>query len=389
MKRWAGWAFLALVLGLTAWGVWRNPGEKARPVYGVRAEAKTFVREVSGEGEVVGRVLRLAFATSGRVAEVYVAKGDRVQAGQTLARLENRELARQLDLARGRLRAARDERARLAAAHRTQKARLTAQIDEARRQLELLRALHAVGSASRNELEKAQEQLEALQLQQEEQSLAARGEARAAENRLREAEAEVKRLERQLKDTHLTAPVDGVVLEVPFAAGEVPGAPLRLLEAGSLVPKARFSQVEGARVRPGQPARIELEVRPDEPIESRVARVLPPEATSGAVRVPVRFAPLEDTQAEPGFTLTAYVTVNRIDDAVVVPLETLVEEGETAYVWIARDARAEKREVTVRDRNLLEAAVTGLEAGTVLVRLPPDDLEDGEKLAVTFESEQP
>ncbi|HHO57759.1 MAG TPA: biotin/lipoyl-binding protein, partial [Oceanithermus profundus] len=130
MKRWAGWAFLALVLGLTAWGVWRNPGEKARPVYGVRAEAKTFVREVSGEGEVVGRVLRLAFANSGRVAEVYVAKGDRVQAGQTLARLENRELARQLDLARGRLRAARDERARLAAAHRTQKARLTAQIDE-------------------------------------------------------------------------------------------------------------------------------------------------------------------------------------------------------------------------------------------------------------------
>jgi len=389
VKRWLGWAFLGLMLGLTAWGLWRNPGEKARPVYGVRAAKKTFVHEVSGDGEVVGRVLRLGFALSGRVAEVYVSKGDRVGAGQTLARLENRDLAQRLALSRSRLRVAHDELARFRAAQRTQELQLETQIAEARRQLELLRELFAVGSASQSELDKAQNHLNTLLLQRHERRLAARAQLRAAENRLREAEAEVQRLERQLKDTHLVAVVDGVVLEVPFATGEVPGAPLRLLEAGSLVPEARFSQVEGALVRPGQHARIMLEVHPDTPIESRVIRVLPPDSGSGTVRVPVRFAPLEDTQAEPGFTLTAYVTVNRIENAVVVPMETLVEEDGKTYVWAAAGGRARKIAVTVLDRNLLEAAVEGLKGDEVLVRLPPDDLKEGEKLSVAFESNEP
>ncbi len=389
MKRWAGWGFLALVLGLTAWGLLRNPGEKARSVYGVRAEQKTFVREVSGDGKVVGKVLRLGFTGAGRVAEVYVRKGDLVQAGQTLARLENRDLAQRLALSRGRLTAARDELARLEAAQRSQAAQLEDRIEEARAQVELLQALFAAGSASRSELEKTRRQLAQLVRQRTEQQLAARSELRAAENRLHEARVEVQRLERQLEETHLIAPVNGVVLEVPYAPGEVAGGLLRLLQAGSLVPEAKFTQVEGALVRPGQPARIELEVRPEAPLESRVARVLPPETASGSVRVPVRFAPLEDTEAEPGFTLTAYVTVNRIENAVVVPLETLVEEEGATYVWLVIDGMAEKRSVTVLDRNLLEAAVEGLSGGEVLVRLPPDDLKDGERLSVTFETREP
>jgi len=389
VKRWAGWVFLALVLGLTAWGLMRNPGEKARSVYGVRAEEKTFVREVSGDGEVVGRVLRLGFNMSGRVAEVYVRKGDRVRRGQTLARLENRDLTEKLTLARGRLRAAEDDLARLKVQKRTRREDLEGRIDEARSQLELLRELFAVGAASRSEADKARRTLNSLLRQREEQRLAEQAERRTAENRVREAEAEVARLMRAIEETHLLAPVDGVVLDLPFAPGEVPGAPLRLLESGTLTPVARFSQADGADVRPGQPARIELEVRQDEPIQSAVVRVLPPETTSGTVRVPVRFAPLKDTEAEPGYTLTAYVTIHRIDRAVVVPLEALTEDDAGAFVWVAREGNAEKRPVTVLDRNLLEAAVQGVNAGEVVLRLPPDDLEPGDSVAVTIESDQP
>lgn len=387
MKRWAGWLFLILVLGLTAWGLWRNPGEKARPVYGVRAERKTFVREASGDGEVVGQVLRLGFTGNGRVAEVYVHKGDQVRAGQTLARLENREIARQLDLSRGRLRAAENNLARLKAAQQARAAQLKMQIEEAYEQLDLLKELFAVGSTSQNELEKAKNHLTSLRLQQNEQLLAAKAELSTAENRLREAKAEVRRLEQQLKDTHLLAPVDGVVLDIPFAAGELPGRPLRLLQAGSLVPEAWFSQVEGRLIKPSQSARIELEVQPESPISSQVVRVLPPISTSGVVRVPVRFTSLEDTQAEPGFTLTAHVVVNRIEEAVVIPLDTLIEENNgQASVWVVRNGKAVKQNLKILDRNLLEAAVDGLNDDEVLVRLPPEDLKEGEKLAVTFES---
>jgi hypothetical protein len=49
---------------------------------------------------------------------------------------------------------------------------------------------------------------------------------------------------------------------------------------------------------------------------------------------------------------------------------------------------ARRQAVTVRARNLTHAAVEGLEAGAVLVSLPPETLEDGQKLSYRLSSKE-
>lgn len=389
MKRYGFWIFLLVVAGLVGWGLLRNPGEKPLAVFAGKAQRMAFVREVSGDGSVVGEVLRLAFAQSGRVAEVYVQEGDHVRAGDTLARLENLDLTQRITQTADRLRAANADVKRISANYRQRRADLQARLAEARDKLDLTKELVRVGAASISELRRAETAVRNLELQISSLQSTQTAERANAEARLRELQDTLDSLRRDLAATSLKAPVDGVVLQVPFNSGEIPAAPIRLLVAGTLTPEAYFTESEGAELKPGQEARIELEAGSEKPLKSRVKRVLPPESSAGSVRIPVRFDLLDPDVARPGYSLTAYVVVNRIEDAVVVPLDALVETESSTYIWLAKNDKAEKREVKVLDRNPLVAAVSGVKPGDTVLRLPPDDLKEGAALSVTIKEESP
>ena len=387
MKRALFALFLLALGGAILYGLWKNPAEKARALYAARAQEKTFVRELSADGKVAGRRLGLAFVRPGKVAEVAVSPGDRVQKGQLIARLEDREERRKLELARSRLRAflaeSEGKRKRL-------ELELRALEQERRRRreaLELTRALFQAGAASQTELREREHALRETETRLA-QLLAERRSALAAERARRaELEAALAEAEQALAETRLVAPEAGVVETVPF----VPGAPARgeavLALTGTLVPEALFPEAEAAEIRPDQPARLEFTAWPEEPKETRVRRLLPPRSQQGAVWVPVRFDPPENAALAPDLTFTAYVEVERIEHAVVVPLEALVEEDGKTYVWTVEDGKAHKRAVERRAQNLTEAAVSGLKAGTVVLRLPPDDLAEGERVQPILEDE--
>lgn len=187
----------------------------------------------------------LGFETGGRVAAITVDEGDRITAGQVVARLDD-QLERALLEARGHeAAAAQAQTALLRAGTRTEEIRaMQAQLDAAKAQetflgkmLERHLALEGgVGASPAAVVDEVKSKHEAAVAQRKavQQQLAAlRGGARAQEITTAEARAAAAvaavTLESERLDRHeLTAPIDGVVLDVPVEPGEIvaPGAPV-------------------------------------------------------------------------------------------------------------------------------------------------------------------
>lgn len=121
--------------------------------------------------------------------------------------------------------------------------------------------------------------------------------------RLRKAAAEVQQAELNLSFTHIVAPADGWVTEHALRKGTMVHAgrtQFALVEAGEWWIEANFRETDLTRIRPGQPARIEIDMYPDLVLSGRVESLsagsgatfslLPPEnATGNWVKVTQRF----------------------------------------------------------------------------------------------------
>ena len=135
---------------------------------------------------------RLGFAVGGRLVERTVDVGDRVETGQVLARVEDREVQNAIATARGAL------------------AEVAARRAQAERDVQRVAELVQAKAATSEELEKTRAGLDAV--------------AAAEES----AQARLDETERLLEETTLVAPYAGTVLETLVEPGEhvVPGRPV-------------------------------------------------------------------------------------------------------------------------------------------------------------------
>ncbi|RIH83457.1 putative efflux system component YknX [Meiothermus luteus] len=389
MKRWFWWLLL-LSLGLTAFGLLRPRAEQGLPVNVVRVERGAFVREVRANGVVEARVYPLTFTRPGRVAEVRVREGERVEAGQVLAVLETADEAARLEAAKKTLEALRLRQRAQEAEFQSSRVRLENQLEEAQRSLRALQELLEVGGAARAEVEQAQRRATELRAQLESLSEAHRSAQLELLAQMEARQGEVAALERALAQSALRAPVAGTVASVGYLVGveAAGGGPIRLVEAGSLRVQARLAEADIPGVRPGQPVRLELDALPGEPLLGRVERMgvqaeVAGSGGSAVLPVFIRFLePKAEALARPGLSVTARITTLRLQEALLVPLETLVEEGDQHYVWKIDEQtrRVKKVPVALRARNLTRAVVEGIEEGSLLVSLPPETLKEGLKV---------
>lgn len=268
MKRRIGIAVVAVAaIALVAYLVLGGSGE------GERLEASGTVEATEAD---------LGFDMPGRIAGVTVREGDRVAAGELLARLDAAELeagraaaAAGVDAARAVLAemesgARREEVAQGEAAVRAAARRL----EDARQDLKRARTLFEGGAISRQQLDKAitAEELAAAGLDQAREQLAvlrsgARAERVAAQRAsVESAEASVRQIEARLDRATITAPFPGRVTVKHREAGETvqPGQPVVTL----MNPDDRWVQIyvredRIGRVSIGQPARITSDSYPD------------------------------------------------------------------------------------------------------------------------------
>jgi RND family efflux transporter MFP subunit len=239
-----GWLALGLLLLLTGLGLgWRwwqtqnaspqapaaaSPFGQGVPVKLAAATTQTVVEytEVIGALEAEASV-EVRPEISGRVSQIYVSKGDRVEVGTPLVQLSPDEQAADVANVLASINAAQANRANARSQLAALQADAVAQVAEVELQQEnydRVATLAARGALSQQELDQARRnqdtaiaQLAAIQRRIE----AAQAAWAEAEAGVRQAEANRDRAQAQLQDTTITAPLSGIVGDIPIKLGTV------------------------------------------------------------------------------------------------------------------------------------------------------------------------
>lgn len=346
------------VLCTIACGCSREAGGTTRPGATAEATESARVRFVEAKATELRRTWRIsgalepaetaraAFLLGGRLIEVRVERGERVEQGQILARLDTAEVRAGV------------AQARAAVAAADAQVRLT---EDALARLEPLNREQAVAEA---QVVKVRLQLEATR--------AMRDQARSAL-----AMARVK------QDQHtLRAPIAGTVLDVPETLGEIvgPGIPqfeiadLTRLEVQGTLP------VEAAgRVREGQ--NVTVAPGEGEPIDGRISSVLPA-LTADTHRLPIEVE-VTPPPGRPGLA-NAFVEVEirsaEVEAAVTIPATSVVREDDTWVFVLAEGEVVRRRPVRVYANEGDDLIVGGIEPGSQVVDMPGVDLTDGTRV---------
>ena len=245
-------------------------------------------------GRIEAPLVDLAPKVSGRVAEVLAREGDRVKAGQVLARLDLGDTAlaverdtqgalsaeaKYKDMASG------SRRAEIATAE-AEVADRRAAVAQARRELARQDSLlsQQIGTVQAHDLAKTDlERAEAaLKASEERIRLVREGfrshQTDAARYDADRAKVELKQSETVAREAEIRAPADGVILHRMAEPGLVlaPGQPaFTMAFADRLYVRTFVPETRLGLVRPGQSATVSVDAFPDKTFRARVAEISP------------------------------------------------------------------------------------------------------------------
>lgn len=382
---WPWFAAAGVLLAVLAVG-WMLAGAKPVPVRVAQVQAEaagspavSSVLDASGY-VTARRIATVSSKVTGKVQDVLIEEGQRVEEGDVMARLEANDATAQRELAAARLAAARSD------AKRTE-AQLTL-ADQTLRRTRDLAARKLVATAA---LDQAQAERDAASAQLD----AARSNIRVAEESL------------ALADIGL----DNMVVRAPFAGvvtvkAAQPGEMISPISAGggftrtgigtvvdmeSLEIQVDVNEAFIGRVKPGQKVQAVLNAYPDWRIAAEVIAIVPTADRSKAT-VKVRIALLErDARVVPDMG----VRVSFLEDetaaadkaaptmAVFVPADAVIQRDGASIVFVVSDDRVGVRSVQAapaRDRR--QRIERGLAAGETVVLSPPATLMDGDRVAI-------
>jgi len=251
---------------------------------------------------VAAHKIQVAPKVNGRVAQVLVGKGQQVQHGQVLVRLENDEYRAQLQQASGQLQAAQARlqealhgaRPEEIAQAQANVQEVRADLENARFQLQRAQQLIAKGLVARVALDDAQARYNSLtarvQALEKAYALVRLGPRQEQIDSLRgqveQARGQVAYAETQLQNTVIQAPVAGTILERNVENGEfvttsfvgergAKGYVVSLADLQDLQVELDISQNDFAKLGPQQRASVTTDAYPDRTYAGYIVEVAP------------------------------------------------------------------------------------------------------------------
>ncbi len=256
--------------------------------------AKDDGKIVHLSGRIEAPLVDLAPKVSGRVVAVLVREGDRVKAGEVLARLDLGETALAVERDRENVRSAEARYEDLASGSRKPEISAAeaevsdrrAAVELARRELERQNMLLEKKVGTERDHDRAKTDLEraeaVLKASQDRLRLAVEGsrhdQTAGARFDADRARVQLKQSETVAKEAEIRAPADGVILHrmaepgLLLAAGQ-PALTMAFLDrlyVRTFIPETRLG-----RVRTGQSARVSVDAFPGRTFEARVAEISP------------------------------------------------------------------------------------------------------------------
>lgn len=342
----AGFAVAVLACGgsdVPGGGNATETGAAARPPTPVEVaavERGSIAREITVSGVVEPiRSIGVNSQLPGALRSVLVEEGDLVRAGQTLARLDDRELRAQLSAAEANLEVAQAALAR----------------SESLRELEII---------TLSEYERDRTALAAARAQHD-QILTRAGFAT------------------------VRAPLAGVITDKLVEAGDVVAPQTRLFEladVSTLVVRVGVSELDVVDLAVGDTVGVALDAYPGRPLTGVIRRVFPTaDPATRLVPVEVALQGTRTAQARPGFLARVTFGLGTRSGVLLVPASAIVGGGEAGpeAVFVVEASTASRRPVStgITSRGRVEI-LHGLEAEELVVTVGNNALRDGAEVRI-------
>jgi len=306
------------------------------PVAAVPVEVATVERrsissyiETNGSLEAEYEVDIVA-RSAGPIVELNTEEGLAVERGDLLARLEQDEIAAQLEISRVNL----------------------------------------------NEMRLAFERAQTLQ----KEDLISAEEFEAARAAYESAQAQFDGNQVQFNYTEIRAPFDGLIIAryVDYAQHVSANTPLfRVSDFTPLLCPIQVPERELRKLRRGQRARLSVEAFPDRRFEAEVLRISPViDAATGTIKVTLDVA--AEGRLRPGMFARVFLETDVRENTLVVPKSALSLESIGDTVYVTDGATASRREVKLGFREADHVEVlSGIAEGDAVIVVGQDGLSDG------------
>jgi RND family efflux transporter MFP subunit len=286
---------------------------------------------VSGVVEPV-RTVGVNSQLAGAVTTLNAREGDIVRAGAVLARLDDRELAAQLEAAT---------------------------------------AAYQVAEASYRRAEQLRDRkvITLPEYERERTAFAA-------------AQAQIDQLRTRIGYATVTAPVSGVVTEKHVEAGDVVGNQARLFtiaDISQLVVRVGVSELDIVELQPGDVAHITLDALPNRALRGRIGRVFPvADPQTRLVPVEVVLDAASARLARPGFLARITFDLTTSENVLLLPVAAVLGAQGAQAVFLVEDGKAVRRAVTtgLTSQGRIEI-VSGLQEGEEVVVTGNNSLREG------------
>jgi len=374
------WLWIGLALAVTALGsagAWYTLTRSANPAgpavaLVARRDLSATVTATGTIKAMVGAEVKVGSRIAGRVDQLAVQVGDRVKAGQVIARLEQDDLRAAVELARANLANAEAKLATVRNGARTQEIQTT---EAALRQAEANRllaqvnldryrqlyqdggiALQQVDTAARDydvsvaQVRTAREQVSLIREKYTPEDL------QSAEAEVRQTRAALRIAEANLGYATITAPMGGVVASVSTQQGETvtsgsaaAQAPtfVTIIDLTRLQVDAYVDETDIGKVHVGQEAAFNVDAFPDKEFSGKVTAIYPKALIQQNVVTYDVVIVIDNREGllRPDMTTNTTITVARREKVLTIPNQAIRREDGDRVVFLQEGDRLVRRPV--------------------------------------------
>lgn len=362
-KIWIGIGVACLIIILVGVNVFRTVSKENLTVDTIKVEEREMTGNVMVPGTLSLRNESLVYLSpeSGKVAEILVKEGDKVEEGTPLLRYENEQLL----------------------------------VEKEQNALSLESSYLRINQVEKqiNDLDEKEEDL-TKQVGKEEAKKQVDAERDQLKTDLKLANIEARQvllqketIEKKLGELEVVSEISGTVLSISKDAskGVTQGAILHIAKPDELIVKGSISEYDSLKIKEKQPVTLRSDVVPGKEWVGVVSKVnLLPEQSENAmgnedsaVQYPIEVT-IDDKgiKAKPGFKLIMDIQTEK-RKALAVPLEAVKQDAEEYYVFVVEEGKAIRKIVkTGAASDEYMEIKTGLETGERVIVSPSNELQN-------------
>jgi len=322
-------------------------------------------QELTVVGNLIGEsTVSVAPRAAGRLEEVYVRLGDRVSRGQRIAKIEDFELVEQI----------KQQEAGQEVSQATIRQR-EADLSLAKTNLDRAKSLFDRQLVARQQLDDNESRYQSAQAQLD-----------LAKAQSQQSKARLDELKINLGNTVITSPVTGFIsrrLVDPGASVGQNAPVVEVVDISRVRMIANVVEKDLKQLQAGDGTHVQVDAFPGETFSGRIARVSPvldPQTRTAPIEVEI---PNPTNRLKPGMYARVGITLDTLEDALVVPANALVDLGGRRGVFQPLGEVAVFRAVQVgtEQQDIVEV-LGGIAEGAEVITTGSGQLRDGDRITI-------